>query len=108
MTNSKCIYLPKPSRILHESRGAYMLTRDNLEDLKSTALNAYSCDDLVDITNIKIDRTKSVTKRVTDFMSDVKNPYLFKVEDTPVEVRFSKDAPELQAKITSLIKASQA
>jgi len=108
MISKNCIISPKQSRITSESRGVVMLTKDNLESLKNTALKSCICNDLVDITSIKIDSTKSVTKRVTDFMNEVKNPYLFKVEDTPVKVCFTKDAPELQSKITSLINALQA
>lgn len=107
MISKNCIISSKQSRITSESRGAVMLTKDNLESLKNTTLKSFVCNDLVDITSIKIDSTKSVTMRVANFMNEVKNPYLFKVEDTPVEVCFSKDAPELQTKITSLIKAMQ-
>ena len=84
-----------------------MLTKDNLESLKNTAFKSCICNDLVDITGIEIDSTKPSIKKVAEFMNEVKNPYLFKVDDTPVKVCFSKDAPELQTKITSLIKALQ-
>ncbi|MBR6654123.1 MAG: hypothetical protein IKL27_05225 [Oscillospiraceae bacterium] len=44
---------------------------------------------LVDLKSVTIDKTLPVPERITSFIKQVKNPYLFKVDDTTVKVEFS-------------------
>ena len=53
-------------------------------------------EDLVDIRTVHIDTSKPVLERILSFMVQIKNPYLFKVGDTPVKVEFDDDGPSLQ------------
>lgn len=45
--------------------------------------------ELVDIRNVKIDRSLPSEDRIKSFIEQIKNPYLFKVGDTVVKVSFA-------------------
>ena len=47
---------------------------------------------LVDIRDVKIDRTLPSDERIRSFIEQIKNPYCFKVGDTVVKVSFA-DTP---------------
>ena len=46
-------------------------------------------DQLVDLRSVSIDRSLPVPERMSSFIEQVKNPYLFKVDDIAVKVEFS-------------------
>lgn len=48
----------------------------------------YDIDDLVDLRDVTIDRSLPLRERFLDFVSQVKNPYLFKVG--PIIVKLDK------------------
>ena len=54
----------------------------NLEDVK--------LEDVDEMTSIKIDRRKPSEERILDFLTKVKNPYIFKVNSKLVRIRFSE------------------
>lgn len=61
-------------------------------------------DELVDLRDIKIDRRLCVNNRMISFIKQIKNPYLFKVGDTVVKIRFTENAPSLQDKLAFIIQ----
>lgn len=83
-----------------------MITKEELEKLKEKSVNDYDINDLVDITQIEIDTSKPVHERVCDFITKVKNPYIFKVGNVPVKVSFSENGPTLQESLLNLIKTN--
>ena len=48
-------------------------------------------EELADIGKIRIDRKKSVEERKRQYLNQVKNPYLVKVGDTMVKIRFANN-----------------
>ena len=46
-------------------------------------------DSLVDIRDVKIDRTQPVEERMKSYVEQIKNPYLFKVGNTVVRVSYA-------------------
>lgn len=59
---------------------------------KNNARKGNAFEELVDIRNVKIDRTLPSDERVRSFIEQIKNPYCFKVGDTVVKVSFA-DTP---------------
>ena len=59
---------------------------------KNNERNGNAFEELVDIRNVKIDRTLPSDERVRSFIEQIKNPYCFKVGDTVVKVSFA-DTP---------------
>lgn len=56
---------------------------------KGEAVNATTADQLVDIRDVKIDRSLPSEERIKSFIEQIKNPYRFKVGNTVVRVSFA-------------------
>ena len=63
--------------------------KEKLERCKSMKLEDVTLDDVDEISSIKIDRRKPSNERILDFLTKVKNPYIFKVNGKLVRIRFS-------------------
>ncbi|MCD8106777.1 MAG: hypothetical protein LUE20_02285 [Oscillospiraceae bacterium] len=50
-------------------------------------------DSLVDIRDVRIDRSQPVEERMKSYVEQIKNPYMFRVGDTVVRVSYA-DTPE--------------
>ena len=57
--------------------------------LKNIDIEQCEPDQLVDLRSVSIDKTLSVPERMRSFVKQIKNPYLFKVDDITVKVAFS-------------------
>lgn len=72
---------------------------NDYEMLRNADISVCNADELVDLRNIKIKRKAALKHRTDDFIAQVGNPYLFKVDDVVVKVEFSggKDFSEVLA-----------
>lgn len=52
-------------------------------------LQTDTSDRLVDLRSISVDMSLSPTEKMNSFLIQIKNPYLFKVDDITVKVTFS-------------------
>jgi hypothetical protein len=77
-----------------------------LQNLKSKKLSDYDPAELVDISKIEIDQDKPVIERIITFIIQVKNPYIFRVGDTPVQVTFSDNSVSLQESLIKMFTKS--
>jgi len=62
---------------------------DKLEKSKNTSFDDIDINEIDDIENIKISRKKSSHDRIIDFITTVKNPYIFKIGNRLVKIEFS-------------------
>ena len=62
-----------------------------LERCRNVNLDDVKLEDIDEITFIKIDRRKSSEERILDFLTKVKNPYIFKVNGKLVRIRFTEN-----------------
>lgn len=60
-----------------------------MEHMRNMDIEACDTDQLVDLRSVSIDRSLPVPERMISFVEQVKNPYLFKVDDVAVKVEFS-------------------
>ena len=60
-----------------------------LNCMKNMDIEECDPDQLVDLRSLSIDRSLPVPQRMSSFIEQVKNPYLFKVDDIAVKVEFS-------------------
>ena len=60
-----------------------------MEHMRNMDIEACDTDQLVDLRSVSIDRSLPVPERMNSFVEQVKNPYLFKVDDIAVKVEFS-------------------
>lgn len=72
---------------------------NDYEMLRNADISVCNADELVDLRNIKTNRKATLKCRTDDFIAQVGNPYLFKVDDIVVKVEFSggKDFSEVLA-----------
>ena len=66
-----------------------MNCQTDLNGLKHIDINQCEQDQLVDLRSISIDNALPAPERMRSFVKQVKNPYLFKVDDITVKVEFS-------------------
>ena len=60
-----------------------------LNCLKNMDIEECDPDQLVDLRSVSIDKSIPVPERMRSFVKQIKNPYLFKVDDIAVKVEFS-------------------
>lgn len=64
---------------------------EKLERCRNVNLDDVKLEDVDEISSIKIDRRKPSEERILDFLTKVKNPYIFKVNGKLVRIRFSEN-----------------
>ena len=60
-------------------------------------------DSLVDIRDVKIDRSMSVEDRMKSYVEQIKNPYMFKVGNTVVRVSYANTQATINDNFASLL-----
>lgn len=69
----------------------------DLEMLRKADITACNADELVDLRNVTVAAEKPAGERTDDYIRQVKNPYLFRIDSTVVKVEFGngKDFSEI-------------
>lgn len=65
-----------------------MLNSSDLINLKSVKIADCSKDKMVDLQSVKINTKLPVKSKMNEYFKQIKNPYLFKVENTIIKVSF--------------------
>ena len=60
-------------------------------------------DSLVDIRDVKIDRTQPVEERMKSYVEQIKNPYLFKVGNTVVRASYANTQATINDNFVNLL-----
>lgn len=89
-----------------------MMSNYDLKDLKrkvkyykDVPVSEINPDEVIDIKDIKIDRRKSSSERILDFLNEIENPYVFKIKGRLVKVRFSENGKTAEDCLTSVLKS---
>lgn len=61
-------------------------------------------DSLVDIRDVKIDRSLPVEERMKSYVEQIKNPYMFKVGNTIVRASYKEDGPSFQEVFNQMLQ----
>lgn len=61
-------------------------------------------EELVDISNIRLDRNKDTEERKKQYLNQVKNPYLVRVGDTMVKIRFANNGISFEDAFENLLR----
>ena len=80
------------------------MTRQELDVCTQADIDHCCPAELVDLQTVTIDRTLPVVHRVSQFLEQIRNPYLFKVDDMVVKVNYSGEKP-FQTMLTELLTA---
>lgn len=77
---------------------------EKLKRCRNMKLEDVTLDDVDELGSIKIDRRKSSNERILDFLTKVKNPYIFKINGRLVRMRFSENGPTADECLTRMLK----
>ena len=77
---------------------------EKINRCKNMKLEDINPDDVDEISSIKIDRRKSSNERILDFLTQVKNPYVFKVKGKLVRMSFSENGPTADDCLTRVLE----
>ena len=78
--------------------------QEKLEKCRNMRLEDVTLDDVDELGTIKIDRRKSSNQRILDFLTKVKNPYIFKVNGRLVRMKFSENGPTADECLTNMLE----
>jgi len=86
-----------------------MISAGKLKKLKTIDFESSDEKTLVDIKDVDISASLDKMVRIQKFLNDIKNPYLFKVGDTVVRVKYNKDNTSIQEAFAKFVsdKAEQ-
>ena len=73
-----------------------MLTRGQLKEMSGVALETADKRLLADAGSVKLDYSLPKDERIESYLSQIKNPYCFRLGDMCVKLAFPQDAPSLQ------------
>ncbi len=77
---------------------------NDLKTLRKADISACNADELVDLRNVTVSRKKPFNGRISDYIGQVRNPYLFRVGKTVVKVEFG-DGKDFADMLTNVILA---
>lgn len=77
---------------------------DLMETLRNADILTCNADELVDLKTVETNRKKPLGRRTDDFIAQVGNPYLFRVDDVVVKVEFG-DGKDFSEILTDVILA---
>ena len=77
---------------------------EKLKRCRNMKLEDVTLNDVDELSSIKIDRRKSSNERILDFLTKVKNPYIFKINGRLVRMRFSENGPTADECLTNMLE----
>lgn len=77
---------------------------NDYEMLRNADISACNADKLVDLSDVKVKRKLPLNRRADDFIAQVGNPYLFRVDDVVVKIEFG-DGKDFSEMLTDVIIA---
>ena len=75
-----------------------------VDEMKAVDIRTVRRYDLVDIHNVKIDRSLSKEERLKSFMEQIKNPYCFKRGNVVVKVSFAETEATLEQHVEHYLR----
>lgn len=79
------------------------MTIEELEEMRAVDVKSVDRNSLVDLQEIKIDHNKPIEQRIREFVSQVKNPYCFKVGDVVVKVAFNPEGLSFEEQFEKML-----
>ena len=76
-----------------------------VEEMKAVDIRTVDKDTLVDIRDVKIDRSLSKEERIRSFVEQVKNPYCFKCGDVAVKMVFADTDVSLEDRLEHYLRS---
>lgn len=71
-------------------------TAEELQKMKEMDAREADREQLVDISEVQIDKSQPVERRIKSYLEQVRNPYLVKVGDYVLKFQYAEDGKELE------------
>lgn len=82
-----------------KNRGKDPMDNIDLKKLKDVEIQSVEKDSLVDLKDVTIDTSLERSERLSDFLSQIKNPYCFVCDGVIVKIRFAETGDTLEEKL---------
>ncbi|MEE1257253.1 MAG: hypothetical protein UHN47_12170 [Lachnospiraceae bacterium] len=82
------------------------MTAEEHKRFLKTGFDEVKLEELTDISKIRIDRNRTVERRKKQFLRAAKNPYLVKVGDTMVKIKFANNGVSFEEAFENLLLMS--
>jgi hypothetical protein len=79
------------------------MSRGELEKLKYIDINEIDPEDLQELSEVRLHSDLPVQERLELFLCQIRNPYCFKVNGTPVQVSFSDGRKTLEEALNNYL-----
>lgn len=84
----------------------------NIEELenkiiacKKISMNEVDIDKIDDLLEIKISKKKKGNERILEFIKNISNPYIFKINNKIVKVEFTDNGVSAEESITNIVSS---
>jgi len=81
-----------------------VVSKERLQELSMLSIEDIDIDALSDLRDIHIDPKLPVKKRISSMMKQTQNPYIHRIGDYVVKVKFQEKGPTLNDRISEYIK----
>ena len=92
--------------MLKPKEGESMALPSSMQADRFKGLRTLDAQGLVDIRSVTVDRSMPIRDRLTKYITDIGDPYAFRVGDTAVRVKFNNGAQSLQERLIHLVSQS--
>ena len=77
-----------------------MLSKDQLENMKSVNIENCELDSLIDISSICVNPYVPYPQKIDKYIHQIKNPYCFRYNDMPIKVRYVSTTKTLEESLS--------
>ena len=79
--------------------------KEKLKKYENIPLSEIDINEVDEITDIKVSKRKSSKDRILDFLNEVKNPYVFKLNGKLIKISFSETNKTADECLTNVLKS---
>lgn len=79
--------------------------KEKLNKYENIPLSEIDINEVDEITDIKVSKRKSSKDRILDFLNEVKNPYVFKLNGKLIKIGFSETNKTADECLTNVLKS---
>ena len=80
------------------------MTEKEILTLQSIDINTVDINTLVDLKDVRVDKTLPYEQRALEYVRQIKNPYCFKYDGAVVRLRFPETGPTFGEILCNLLK----
>ena len=80
------------------------ITNDGWAQMKSADIRTVDKNSLVDLNDVVVNEALPISERVADFVSQIRNPYCFRIGEVAVKVVYKSEGPTFQQNMEDLLR----